>query len=620
MFKLLITFVLLLISLIFYLRWSSKNKITSKPNKLGEIRKTPRQKISSLKYQEKKIKTLKQAKKKLKIILSKQEILAKNKIKKDLKKTNKKLDEILKQLDVHEKINNEIDKITKILKEIEDKKQLIDFKKIAKNLNILRFMIDNIENLIYDFEEKEKLKNKEVESNFQKIGKEKLKQILETNIEKKFQEFIEKPIILKFNFIQLNKKNVHFQKFKFQENYYHITTEPLELKIDNLNEHYNLEIKKEIELISENKKISFLININLHQINNYNIIIDIFEEKIYSLEVVYYSKIEKLLPNIIKFYNQNIYSLDSLPNRKRLSIFNINKKELQNFLSKYNNNQQLNELIFDLSDIFVNVILLKNSIILKVFENEKDIDVYDFKDDEKLLIKEVISYLSNDNNLNFEGIKNIYKKIKKKKKKKILEILKNFDNIQWFIKYFYNQPTNNELILVDKLCQLLLIFSPNAKYRLKGTLKRLNIYTQYKNEYFKKELTLKEKILIIVNLSKFLSICSMKEIIKYELYKMDELPEYSPFIQSEIIYRKIISNLTYESKLSFLYLQLNSGEEDDFITLNSFYKIKMIPLIGIQKHLIDDFIPFFLLIKDIKHLLLIILKLKLKVLMKKKYK
>ena len=74
MFKLLITFVLLLISLIFYLRWSSKNKITSKPNKLGEIRKTPRQKISSLKYQEKKIKTLKQAKKKLKIILSKQEI------------------------------------------------------------------------------------------------------------------------------------------------------------------------------------------------------------------------------------------------------------------------------------------------------------------------------------------------------------------------------------------------------------------------------------------------------------------------------------------------------------------------------------------------------------------
>ena len=91
---------------------------------------------------------------------------------------------------------------------------------------------------------------------------------------------------------------------------------------------------------------------------------------------------------------------------------------MTNFIIQYQTNQNLNELIFDLSDIFINVILLKNSTILKIFENEKDIDIYEFKDEEKILIQTIHSYLD-DSNIN--GIikkKKRKKKLIKKKKKK----------------------------------------------------------------------------------------------------------------------------------------------------------------------------------------------------------
>ena len=74
---------------------------------------------------------------------------------------------------------------------------------------------------------------------------------------------------------------------------------------------------------------------------------------------------------------------------------------------------------------------------------------------------------------------------------------------------------------------------------------------------------------------------------------MSDLPEYSPFIESEKIYREIISNLKDDSKLSFLYLQLNSGGGKDLISSKTYHNIKMIPLISIKNHMLKDFYPYF---------------------------
>ena len=53
--------------------------------------------------------------------------------------------------------------------------------------------------------------------------------------------------------------------------------------------------------------------------------------------------------------------------------------------------------------------------------------------------------------------------------------------------------------------------------------------------------------------------------IDLDIIKMLDLPEYSPYFQGEILYRKIISNLTNESKLNFIFLQLQSGAGYDYI-------------------------------------------------------
>ena len=63
------------------------------------------------------------------------------------------------------------------------------------------------------------------------------------------------------------------------------------------------------------------------------------------------------------------------------------------------------------------------------------------------------------------------------------------------------------------------------------------------------------------------------------------------------MYRGIISSLTKDSKLFFLYIQLNSGFGFDYMSSNHFYKVKHVSLIEIKNHLLNEyFYPFFLLI------------------------
>ena len=84
---------------------------------------------------------------------------------------------------------------------------------------------------------------------------------------------------------------------------------------------------------------------------------------------------------------------------------------------------------------------------------------------------------------------------------------------------------------------------------------------------------------------------------RYPVYKLRcfyDLPENSPYIQSELFFRKVISKLNDNSSLSFLFLQLNSGSGKDYLTKEEHYKIRMIPLIEIKYHLLKKFFcPYF---------------------------
>ena len=70
---------------------------------------------------------------------------------------------------------------------------------------------------------------------------------------------------------------------------------------------------------------------------------------------------------------------------------------------------------------------------------------------------------------------------------------------------------------------------------------------------------------------------------------MLDLPQYSPYLQGEILYRKIIKNLTNKSKLIFILLQLQSGAGYDYINNINCYKIKIIPTLIIKYYLLRNY-------------------------------
>ena len=59
------------------------------------------------------------------------------------------------------------------------------------------------------------------------------------------------------------------------------------------------------------------------------------------------------------------------------------------------------------------------------------------------------------------------------------------------------------------------------------------------------------------------------------------------------MYLDIIKEINEKSCLYFYYLQINSSSEIDFVTSNTWYQIKYIPLIEIKAHLIYSRFRFF---------------------------
>ena len=119
-------------------------------------------------------------------------------------------------------------------------------------------------------------------------------------------------------------------------------------------------------------------------------------------------------------------------------------------------------------------------------------------------------------------------------------------------KRYSNEPGLKDLKICEILCNLMLSISA------KTPLKSIISFYSYKKRILKeaKEFSMKEKIKIICCIKSHLE---KKIPSNITLQKMFELPEHSPYIQGEIMYRNIVKNLTEKSKLKFTFLQLNSG-------------------------------------------------------------
>ena len=79
----------------------------------------------------------------------------------------------------------------------------------------------------------------------------------------------------------------------------------------------------------------------------------------------------------------------------------------------------------------------------------------------------------------------------------------------------------------------------------------------------------------------------------FKMIKFCDLEINSPFIESEKLFFDIIKKLNENSALYFCYLQINSSSGLDYISSNTWFKIKFIPLNKIKAHLLYIRHPFF---------------------------
>ena len=479
-------------------------------------------------------------------------------------------------------------------------------------------------------------------------------------IKKEVKKFKSQKTILTFNFLYCDSNN-YFEIIKSDffepveiKNKFH----SFEIKIDNEDEKNESFIIRKIELIKNNTKIDFIIEIYINQNNNYYIIADIKDVQTYSLETILYSPKKENIPNNFILNNENLILDDfNFEDRKRIFIFNMEKDILNDFIKKITDlNINNYNKIFETknNNFFLNIRINENGIKeSSLFLNENNEKSFDLSESdkkilinfEKKIIKTFIIPNINKNNLN----------INKEIKLKFLNEIENFT-----IDISKNEEKNYETkeieeipLLKDKSINEINEIIEEKEYLNKKEIKKNDKYIGYIilgtliNNFFKTtfnkrfinepnenemkftillcqlslalnakypfesliKYNIKIKEILKLNFSnkdKLKIACCLKSHYinehptKLEVKKIYDLEEFSPYIKGELMFRKMIKNLNEKSLLKFIFIQLNSGSGYDFINLDDCYKIKMIPLIDIKNHLLNKRDNYFFIYANVK--------------------
>ena len=291
---------------------------------------------------------------------------------------------IIKGINTIENIIIEIIKLINLEKK-EDKIELIkdiinyinnNIHEYNKNINNeiykLINLIEDISNKIYILKEDKNLENNNNE-NYIKIGEEKLNNCLkiDSNLQYEINSFMNKDTVLQFNFVKLKDDCEAYDKIKLFDTIYDININShIILKVDKeLHTNNDFESKEFIELIKGENKIILKMNINIHQTNNYIINIDKINNNI-SVDIVYYSNDEKLLPEYINLCEKKVNICDSLYNMKRIVLLNLGQNDLENHLKTYDDyNKMDKKKKFSCLNLHIYLLILLVKIKKKSFKN-----------------------------------------------------------------------------------------------------------------------------------------------------------------------------------------------------------------------------------------------------------
>ena len=457
-------------------------------------------------------------------------------------------------------------------------------------------------------------------SNINKIKKKKFYKLfsLDPRLDKEINNFRSQQTKLIFHFIRFFNNNKSYKSIYFpsQNQLFNIKGKNLIISYIDKQYPFNYNVAEKLALIDEkgNKK-NFIIVVNKYVENHYNIIIDRIEnKKTYSLEIIVYSKIKKFLKEIIQSQNFKLYKKENyLKNILRFSIINAGEEDLYDIYSinmEKEKKSKIDKNFFSAlhENLLLNIIYSKDEKIVfrRIFQNKEENINFHLKKEEINLLKDLYEkvikkYINTDpedeaiiNNFKNEfisfdkthGYKDNY--IKETIERDLRNINIKFRCTPFYI-WIYDKDdiSLEELKLTEYLCYLNLLLLDLDKF-----LERFQNLIEKKNLIFNKYscLTNKDKSLILINLLTN----EKKNKSNYKFRNFYDLPEKCPYVQSELFFRKTVSQLNDDSSLSFLYLQLNSGSGEDYLTRKEHYKIRMIPLIEIKFHLLKKFFyPYF---------------------------
>ena len=434
-----------------------------------------------------------------------------------------------------------------------------------------------------------------------------------------------------FHFIDIYKyDNFKYEKIKFSptgKEFKISNNQEVGFEYEDILYPYKYNINEEIILIGKNNEIKkFLISINKHLENHYNIIINKITDKAFSLEIIYYSNIKEFFPEQLQIENIDkfIYEKNHLKYMRRFNIVNISLNDIYNI---YCNEMEEDEKLKKKDEIFsienenllFNFILFKDkkskkkTQIRRIFINHKEKLLEEFTEEQFKILEEyynkvIKKHLNNNNNNNYldvekyEILLNDFAQFEKSNRytytfdnvsnddNNLRAINSKFCETVFYLLYYNKKDIDmNQLLLVEYLCYLNIILTLR-----KASLKIINSFIKYKNDIFEKNnkgLSNKDKAFILLCI---LAVVIENKKENYTLQFLYNLSGKSPYIESELFYRKIISELNEDSNLNFLYIQLGSGSGIDLISHTLNYKIKTIPLIVIKNHLLNKYIyPYF---------------------------
>lgn len=339
-------------------------------------------------------------------------------------------------------------------------------------------------------------------------------------------------------------------------------------------------------------------------INKANIYLNNKSKEFYSSDIIFYGNINKI--------KLNNFQADTFSLKKRLRcvILNIEQKALLKIIKDNNNyNNELNlkipkALSRNISkNLIINIFIENNKSNVSIFAEEEQETLITATYEEKKMISEFYGNIIK----NIDGEKNINKLCSSFKtrllSKKILfgTNIKNFNNYEIFkiINTYFNQGVNflfdNNLLNERDSnfiygCLIILLYCCKKVHSIDNELiKELNnIIDKMKKNKF----NIKEQIKAAISFVSFYTInneCRLSFCLKIT----KQLDNDSQYIKAFNFYNSIIKDLSENSDLMLMFLQLNSGAGKEILNNRSCYKISMISIKEIKEHLINNIPKYF---------------------------